>query len=64
MVRVLEVFAPSPKMLVVTGADSDRLITRIITSAEAAQFICRPTPWKGEAGAKPPRIRLVAPKAK
>jgi len=63
-VRVLELFAPSTKMLIVTGADAERVITRIITPAAAAQLVCRPVAWKGEPGVKAPRIRLVAPKTK
>ena len=62
--RVLELYAPSPKLLVVTGAEGERGIARIISPVEAVQLVCRPVPVKPEA--KPVRVRMVAgkPKAK
>ena len=61
--RVLELFAPSTRMLVVTGTDAaDRAVTRAITAAAALQLVCKPTPVRP--GMKPVRIRLVTPKAK
>ena len=61
--RVLELFAPSPRMMVVTGTDTaDRAITRVITAAASLQLVCKPTPVRPDM--KPVRIRLVAPKAK
>lgn len=61
--RVHELFAPSSRMIVVTGTDAaDRAITRIITAAASLQLICKPTAVKPDL--KPVRVRLVTPKAK
>ncbi len=62
--RVLELYAPSPKLLVVTGAEGERGIARIISPVEAVQLVCRPVPVKPEA--KAVRVRMVTgkPKAK
>jgi hypothetical protein len=54
-IRVLEVFAPSPKVLVLTGQDRDKALARIITPADAVQLICRPVAVS--AGSKAQRIR-------
>ncbi|MBY0504336.1 MAG: hypothetical protein K2X03_10515 [Bryobacteraceae bacterium] len=60
--RVLELYAPSAKLLVITGAEGDRGIARIISPVEAVQLICRPVAVKPEA--KPTRVRLVTGKSK
>jgi hypothetical protein len=60
--RVVEIYSPSPKLLVLTGFDPDRAVSRIIAPAESVQLVCRPVPAKP--GSKPLRIRLVAPKPK
>ena len=62
--RVLELYAPSPKLLVITGAEGERGIARIISPVESVQLVCRPIAVKPEA--KPVRVRMVAgkPKAK
>lgn len=62
--RVLELFAPSPKLLVITGAEGERGIARIISPVESVQLVCRPIAVKPEA--KPVRVRMVSgkPKAK
>jgi hypothetical protein len=58
--RVLEIFAPSPRVLVLTGIDSDRATTRVISPVESLQLVCKWMP--AQAGVKPARIRLVTPK--
>lgn len=58
--RVLELFTPAPQIVVVTGADGDRGIARLITPAASLQLLCRPMPVKPDA--KPVRLRLVIPK--
>ncbi len=58
--RVLELYAPSPKLLVITGAEGERGIARIISAPESVQLVCRPIPVKPEA--KPVRVRIVAGK--
>jgi hypothetical protein len=57
-VRVMEMFAPTPKLVVLTGFDADRALTRVVSPVDALQLICKPTPVKP--GAKPVRLRLVA----
>ena len=60
--RILEVFVPSWKVLVLTGIDTDKRITRIISPAESLQVVCKQmsvTP-----PAKPTRIRFITPKPK
>jgi hypothetical protein len=61
-VRVFELFAPSPRLLVLTGADQERALTRIVVAADVAQLICKPMSVAG--GAKPVRLRFILPKAK
>ena len=62
MLRILEFFTPTPRLLVLTGIDSAKTITRVVCPAESLQLICKPmtTP----AGTKPARIRFVSPKPK
>ncbi len=61
-VRVFEVFAPSPNLLVLSGTDADRVMTRLIVSVDAVQLVCKPVAVKE--GAKANRLRLLLPKAK
>jgi hypothetical protein len=60
--RVFEIFAPSPKVLVLTGIDADRTVTRVISPAEALQLVCKPQAVA--AGGKPTRIKFILPKAR
>jgi hypothetical protein len=60
--RVLEFFVPSWKIVVLTGIDTDKRITRIISPAEQLQFVCKTVPVPESA--KPTRIRFIAPKPK
>ena len=61
-VRVMEVFAPSRHVVVLTGPDSARNLTRVISAVEALQLVCKV--MKVVPGAKPARVGLVASKAK
>jgi hypothetical protein len=61
-VRVVEIFAPSRQMVVLTGHDSDRTLTRIIAGVESLQLICKVS--KVQAGGKALRVGLVTPKPK
>jgi hypothetical protein len=58
--RVLEVFLPSWRVVVLTGIDTDKKVTRIISPLETLQFVCKPVPV--QAPAAPARIRFIAPK--
>jgi hypothetical protein len=60
-IRVHELFAPSPKVLVLTGTDTtDRSLTRLISPAEGVQLACKPAPMP-QGAAKGSRIRFVTP---
>jgi hypothetical protein len=59
-IRVVEIFAPSRQMVVLTGHDPDRVLTRIVAGVESLQLVCKVA--KVHAGAKPLRVALVTPK--
>lgn len=61
-VRVVEIFAPSRQMVVLTGHDADRALTRVIAGVESLQLVCKVS--KVPPGAKPLRVGLVTPKPK
>jgi hypothetical protein len=62
-IRVHEMFAPSAKVLVLSGADmSDKTLTRLISPAEQVQLVCKPAPMPPSA-AKGARIRFVTPQS-
>jgi hypothetical protein len=61
-IRVMEIFAPSRQLLVVSGTDPERNVTRIIAAVESLQLVCKVI--KVAAGAKPARVALVTPKPK
>jgi hypothetical protein len=60
-IRVLEIFLPSRNIAVLTGPDSDRSLTRVISPVASLQLVCKVA--KASAGAKPIRVNLVTPKA-
>lgn len=62
MLRVFEIFAPSPKVLVMTGQDPERNTTRVIVPADAVQLVCKP--MAVAAGTKATRVRCIVPKPK
>ena len=59
-IRVVEIFLPSRQVAVLTGPDSDRSLTRIISPIAALQLICKVA--KTPAGVKPVRVNLVTAK--
>jgi thiamine monophosphate synthase len=59
-IRVMEIFMPSPHVVVLSGVDAERNRTRVISGVEALQLVCKVV--KAPAGAKGTRIGLVAPK--
>jgi hypothetical protein len=59
-IRVMEIFMPSPHVLVLSGIDADRNRARVISSVEALQLVCKV--GKVAAGAKASRIGLIAAK--
>ena len=62
MLRVFEIFAPSPRLLVLSGIDAERAVTRVVSAPDRVQLVCKPTAVKE--GAKPVRLRFVTGKPK
>jgi hypothetical protein len=59
-VRVMEFFFPSWQVVVLTGADNDKSLTRVISAVESLQLVCKVT--KMPPGAAPARIKFVTPR--
>lgn len=60
--RVLEIFVPSPKVLVLAGVDADQNVTRAVVPAETAQVLCKIL--KVAEGSRPVRVNILWPKPK
>jgi len=58
--RVVELFAPSSHLLVLTALDAERAVTRIVAGAASVQLVCKPIAVKE--GAKPLRLRFITGK--
>lgn len=61
-VRVLEVFVPSPNVVVLSGVDAARNTTRIVAHVQALQLVCKV--MKAQPGTKPVRIAFITAKSK
>ena len=61
-IHVMEVFAPSREVVVLSGADRDRNRARVICAAASLQLTCKVI--KVAPGAKPVRVGLINPKPK
>jgi len=61
-IRVLEVFAPSWRVVVLTGIDTNKNVTRVISPIESTQLVCKVV--KAQPAVKPIRIAFITPKAK
>ena len=61
-IRIHEFYAPSWHVIVLTGVDSGKNITRIISPADVLQLVCKV--MKVPAAAKPVRISFITPKPK
>jgi hypothetical protein len=59
-IRVMEVFAPSREVVVLSGPDSDRNRARVICAVASLQLICKVS--KVPPGNKPVRVGLINPK--
>jgi len=59
-IRVFEIYLPNWKLAILTGYDSERTLSRIISSVDTLQLVAKVV--KTAAGAKPGRIGLVGPK--
>ena len=62
MLRVVEIFMRSRNVVVLTGYDAEKNVTRAVASVEGLRLICKVV--KAPAGAKPTRINFVVPKPK
>jgi hypothetical protein len=60
--RVMEIYAPSWNVTVLTGIDSERNLTRVISPVENLQLICKV--MKVPPGTKPVRVALLAPRTR
>jgi hypothetical protein len=60
--RVVEIFMRSRNVVVLTGYDAEKNVTRAVASVEGLRLICKVV--KAPAGAKPTRISFVVPKSK
>lgn len=58
--RVLEIYAPSWHVAVLTGIDPDRTVTRVICPMESLQLVCKP--MAVQPGVKAAAVRVVAPR--
>lgn len=58
--RVLDFFQPSPQLVVMTGLDEARNVTRVILPGDRLQLTCKV--MKVQPGVAPVRIRFVVPK--
>lgn len=62
-IRVVEFFAPSWQVAVLTGIDANKNVARVISPFESLQLVCKPVRAAG-APAKPLRIQFIGPKTK
>jgi hypothetical protein len=59
MLRIVEIFVPSPQVFVLSGNDAQQRLTRIVAPASTVQLICkvlRVTP-----GSAPVRLKIMTP---
>lgn len=59
LLRIVEIFVPSPQVFVLSGNDAQQRLTRIVSAAGALQLICkvlRVTP-----GSTPVRLKIMTP---
>jgi hypothetical protein len=61
-VRVLEFIVPSPAVLVLAGVDEAKNLTRVVSSPESVQLVCKV--MKVQPSAKPARLVFRVPKPK
>jgi hypothetical protein len=59
LLRITEIFIPSPQVLVLTGSDGQRRLTRVVAAASTLQLICKILPVTP--GVQPVRLRILTP---
>jgi hypothetical protein len=60
--RVQEMFAPSPQVIVLTGVDAQRNVTRAVAHVESLRLLCKVL--RAQPGAKPLRVAFGPPRQK
>jgi len=61
-IRILDIYAPSWRVIVLAGMDSEKNITRIISHADNLQLVCKV--MKSRTPEKPVRVSITTPKSK
>ena len=59
-IRVLECFVPYWNVLVLTGIDTEKNITRVVSPVDSVQLVCKS--MKVQPPGKPTRVGFIAPK--
>lgn len=59
MLRILEIFVPSPQVFVLSGNDGQQRLTRIVTAAASVQLICKVL--RVAPGTPPVRVKIMTP---
>jgi len=60
VLRILEIFLPTWRVVVLTGIDTAKAITRVVSPVEQLQLTCKV--MKAPAEVKPARVKIIAPK--
>jgi hypothetical protein len=60
ILRVFEIFVPSPKVLVFAGVDYQGNVTRVIAPVDTAHVVCKI--MKVSSGLAPVRVNILTPK--
>src|SRR5471030_388081 len=61
-IRVIEFIMPSWRLAILSGLDSDRNLTRVISGVDSLQLVAKV--MKLQPGVKPTRVGLVTPRSK
>lgn len=59
--RVVDIYVPSAQLLVFTGFDAERNLTRVISPAGSLQIVCKVMKVKPDS--KPTRVNFIVPKS-
>jgi len=59
-IRVLEIYAASKQVVILSGPDPERKLTRVVAAVESLQLVCKVA--KATPGAKATRVNLVGVK--
>ena len=62
MLRITEIFVPSPQVFVLIGNDGQQRLTRIVAAAATLQLICKVL--RVAPGATPVRLKIMTPAQK